>query len=71
MTYPEPKTNTEALTLALMLAVTATTKAQSKECLRYAEQIASTMSDKEVMLCKAAAECTLEYEKQYGKGLVQ
>jgi hypothetical protein len=71
MNYPEPKTSTEALTLALTLAVTAATEAQAKECLQYAEQIASTMNSKEVMLCKAAAECALEYEKQYGKGLVQ
>ncbi len=71
MNYPEPKTSTEALTLALTLAVTAATEAQSKECLQYAKQIAATMSGKEVMLCKAAAECALEYEKQYEKELVQ
>ena len=53
---------TDALTLALILAVTAKTKKLSQECLRHAQIIAATLTPKEVEICKMAAEVALEIE---------
>tara|TARA_R110002020_G_scaffold469112_1_gene693862 strand:+ start:42 stop:239 length:198 start_codon:yes stop_codon:yes gene_type:complete len=55
----------DALTLALKLAITAPSEKQSSECIEYAEIIAATMTPKEVKICKMAAECLVEYERQY------
>ena len=49
------KTPTEALTLALELALTASTEAKAQECLAIAEGIASTLTPQEVEACKAIA----------------
>jgi len=64
MTTLEIKSPTDALTLALMLAVTAKTEKQSQECLRHAEEIANTLKPKEVEICKMAAEVALEIQKE-------
>lgn len=58
------KTNQDALTLALVLAITAPKNSKSQECISYAEVIAKDMTAKQVELCKAAAECAVEYQKQ-------
>lgn len=55
--------NGDALTVALVLAVTAPTKEQSKEAERMAQQIASGMTVKEVGLSKKAAEVVLETQQ--------
>tara|TARA_R110000851_G_scaffold142370_2_gene280833 strand:- start:194 stop:388 length:195 start_codon:yes stop_codon:yes gene_type:complete len=59
------KTNTDALTMALYLAITATTEAKANECIQYAETIAQGMTAKQVNICKMAAECAVEYEAQH------
>lgn len=56
------KNNGNALTVALVLAVTAPTEEQSKEAERMAQQIASGMTAKEVDLSKKAAEVVLEFQ---------
>lgn len=55
--------NGDALTVALVLAVTAPTKEQSKKAERMAQQIASGMTVKEVGLSKKAAEVVLETQQ--------
>ena len=60
----EVNSPTDALTLALILAVTAKTEEQSQECLEYAQEIATTLKPKEVELCKMAAEVALEFQKK-------
>ena len=55
--------NGDALTVALVLAVTAPTDEQSKEAERMAQQIASGMTAKEVDLSKKAAEIVLEIQQ--------
>jgi len=55
---------TDALTLALILAVTAKTEKLSQECLEHAQEIAATLNPKEVELCKMAAEVALEIQKE-------
>ena len=55
--------NGDALTVALVLAVTAPTDEQSKEAERMAQQIASGMTAKEVDLSKKAAEVVLEIQQ--------
>lgn len=55
--------NGDALTVALVLAVTAPTEEQSKEAERMAQQIASGMTAKEVDLSKKAAEVVLETQQ--------
>ncbi len=55
--------NGDALTVALVLAVTAPTEEQSKEAERMAQQIASGMTAKEVDLSKKAAEVVLEIQQ--------
>jgi len=55
--------NGDALTVALVLAVTAPTDEQSKEAERMAQQIASGMTAKEVDLSKKAAEVVLETQQ--------
>ena len=59
-------TRTEALTLALKLAVQAPTQAQSDEALAHARDIAVGMDDHDVDLCKKAAQAAIEYERQFG-----
>lgn len=55
--------NGDALTVALVLAVTAPSEEQSKEAERMAQQIASGMTAKEVDLSKKAAEVVLEIQQ--------
>ena len=62
------KTTSDAFTLALQLAVTGTDEAKVKECEEMAEYFASQMTDKEVELCFAAAECAIQYAKEYPHG---
>ena len=64
MTTLEIKSPTDALTLALILAVTAKTDEQSQECLEHAQEIAATLKPKEVELCKMAAEVALEFQEE-------
>ena len=59
-------TRTEALTLALKLAVQAPTQAKSDAALAEARCIAFGMSDRDVDISKRAAEAAIEYERQYG-----
>lgn len=54
-------TRTEALTLALKLAVQAPTQAQSDEALAHAHDIAVGMDDHDIGLCKKAAEAACLY----------
>lgn len=60
-------TRTEALTLALKLAVQAPSQAQSDEALSHARDIAVGMDDHDVDLCKKAAQAAIEYERQHGE----
>jgi hypothetical protein len=60
-------TRTEALTLALKLAVQAPTQQQSDEALAHARDIAVGMDDHDVDLCKKAAQAAIEYERQHGE----
>ena len=60
-------TRTEALTLALKLAVQAPTQQQSDAALAHARDIAVGMDDHDVDLCKKAAEAAIEYERQHGE----
>ena len=60
-------TRTEALTLALKLAVQAPTQQQSDEALAHARDIAVGMDDHDVDLCKKAAQSAIEYERQHGE----
>ena len=59
-------TRTEALTLALKLAVQAPTQDKSDAALAEARCIAAAMSGRDVDICKRAAEAAIEYERQYG-----
>ena len=59
-------TRTEALTLALKLAVQAPTQDKSDAALQQAKSIAFGMSEHDVDMCKKAAEAAIEYERQYG-----
>jgi hypothetical protein len=61
------KTNTDALTMALYLAITAKTEVKASECIQYAETIAQGMTAKQVNICKMAAECAVEYETQHAE----
>jgi len=49
----------DALTLALQLAVTASTDEKAQECLDMAKEFASRMPRKDVQICMAAAELNL------------
>ena len=60
------KTTSDALTLALQLAVTGTDEAKVKECEKMAEYFASQMTDKEVELCFASAERAIKYAEAHG-----
>ena len=60
------KTTSDALTLALQLAVTGTDEAKVKECEKMAEYFASQMTDKELKLCFASAERAIEREYSHG-----
>ena len=62
----EIKTRTEALTLALKLAVQAPTQQQSDEALAHARDIAVGMDDRDVSLCKKAAAVAIHYERKFG-----
>lgn len=59
-------TNTEALTLALKLAIQAPTEKKSQAALCRAKDIAMSMSSRAVEHCKMAAQAAIEYERQYG-----
>jgi hypothetical protein len=59
-------TRTEALTLALKLAVQAPTQDKSDAALEEARCIAAAMPSRDVDICKQAAEAAIEYERQYG-----
>ena len=61
----ENMTKSEALTLALKLAIQAPSESQARDCVYMAEQIAATMTPKQVEICKAAAECAVQYEAEY------
>ena len=51
------QTKSEALTLALALAITATDENRAAECIAMAEQIANSgMTEKQVNACKIAAQ---------------
>lgn len=45
----------EALVLALQLAITAPTLAQSRDCVKQAEALSAGMTEEEVEACKALA----------------
>jgi hypothetical protein len=53
-------------TEALKLAVQAPTQAKSDAALAEARCIAAAMSERDVDICKKAAEAAIEYERQYG-----
>ena len=59
-------TRTEALTLALKLAVQAPTQAKSDAALAEARCIAAAMSDSDVAEAKKAATMAIERERQHG-----
>ena len=50
------KTKSEALTLALALAIAAPDQARADECIAMAEQIASAMTADQINKCKKAAQ---------------
>jgi len=60
-------TRTEALTMALKLAVQAPTQQQSDEALAHAREIAVGMDYHCVEYCKKAARTLIEHEREYGK----
>ena len=62
------KTTSDALILALQLAVTGTDEAKVKECEKMAEYFASQMTNKEVELCFASAERAIQYAEEYPHG---
>jgi len=57
----EIKNDSDALTLALVLAAKATDISKISECLEMASNIANKLSKKEVEHCKKSAEVVLEY----------
>jgi hypothetical protein len=59
-------TRTEALTLALKLAVQAPTQDKSDAALKEARCIAAGMRDSDVADAKKAAAMAIERERQYG-----
>ena len=61
----EGNTPEAVLTFALKLAIQAPTEAKAHECVSIAESIAQGMTRKQVELCKAAAECAVEYETKF------
>ena len=61
----EIETREAALTLALKLASQAPTDEQAADCIKIAEEIAASMTLKEVNICKMAAEAAVEYENAY------
>ena len=50
-----PQTPSEALTLALTLAITAETDEQTQDVMRMAESIAAQLTPEQVQACQAAA----------------
>lgn len=60
-------TRTEALTLALKLAVQAPSQEKSDMALARAKDIALGMSSHDVDIAKKAAECAIEYERKHGE----
>ena len=60
-------TKSDALTLALKLAIQAPSESQAQDCVYMAEQIAATMTPKQVEICKAAAQCAVQYETEYAQ----
>ena len=59
-------TRTEALTLALKLAVQAPTQDKSDAALQHAKSIASGMRDSDVEAAKKATTMAIERERQHG-----
>lgn len=55
----------DALTLALKLAIQAPTDSKAEECIRLAQDIASTMTPEQVNVCKMAAQCAVQYEEDF------
>lgn len=53
--YPEPATREQALTLALVLALAASTGAKARQATDVAEALAAGLDASTVELCKAAA----------------
>jgi len=56
MTYQVPKTDVEAFTLALKLAVSAPTDKQSSEALKMANQLATQLTAAQIETVKANLE---------------
>jgi len=54
-----------ALTLALKLAIQAPSEEKAAICIEIASGIAEHMTVKQIGICKAAAECAVEYERTY------
>jgi len=59
-------TKTEALTLALKLAILAPTQAETDLALSTAIHLAAAMSDSDVADAKKAAKMAIERERQHG-----
>ena len=59
--------NEDALTLALVLAVTAPSDEQSKEATELAKGFASGMTEKQVEICKMAAEVVIDCQNKISK----
>tara|TARA_R110002153_G_scaffold15268_2_gene54680 strand:- start:3058 stop:3258 length:201 start_codon:yes stop_codon:yes gene_type:complete len=55
----------DALTLALVLAITAPTEDLMQECSLMALEIGKDMTAKEFEICKAAALCVVEFKETY------
>ena len=64
MNNVEINSPTDALTLALMLSVTAKTEELSQKCLGHAQTIAATLTPKEVDICMKAAEVALQLQEE-------
>ena len=59
--------NEDALTLALVLAVTASSDEQAKEANELAKSFASGMTEKQVETCKMAAEVVIDCQNKISK----
>jgi len=65
VTLAEAQEAEQALTLALKLAIQAPSETKAAQCVEIAERIAKSMTHKQVEICKAAAECAVEYENTF------
>ena len=59
--------NQDALTLALVLAVTAPSDEQAKEATELAKSFASGMTESQVETCKMAAEVVIKCQNKISK----